>query len=108
MDAKHTQGPWEQGKRHPGRVIARGAHKFIATCTRHQDDDDMPHDEERANAQLIAAAPEMLEALKDARRMLETASRYFPKSIKHADRFSLCNVLANSVNKAIRKAEGEL
>ena len=61
--------------------------------------------ENRANARLIAAAPDMLQALKEARSMLETASRYFPKSIKNRDRFELLNVLTNAVEPAIRKAE---
>ena len=58
------------------------------------------------SAEMIAAAPAMLAALKDARGMLETASRYFPKSIKNRDRFDLLNILNNSVEKAIRAAEG--
>jgi len=37
-------------------------------------------------------------ALADAKQVLELAQRYFPKSIKNADRFRLLNVLANSVN----------
>ena len=52
------------------------------------------------------AAPDLLTALKEARAMLETASRYFPKSIRNGDRFSLLNTLANSVEPAIAKAEG--
>ena len=58
------------------------------------------------DARLIAAAPDLLAALKEARDMLTTASRYMPKSIKHQDRFGLLNVLANSVEPAIAKAEG--
>jgi len=37
-------------------------------------------------------------ALGEAKQVLELAQRYFPKSIKNADRFRLLNVLANSVN----------
>ena len=61
-------------------------------------------DEPEANARLIAAAPDMLAALKEAREVLETAKQYFPLSIKNRDRFRLENVLANAVNKAIGKA----
>jgi hypothetical protein len=58
------------------------------------------------NAPLIAAAPDLLEACKAALRVLETADNYFPKSIKHSDRFQLLNVEENSVRAAIRKATG--
>ena len=40
-------------------------------------------------------------ALKDAQKVLEKANRYFPKSIKNADKFHLLNVLNNSVNPAL-------
>lgn len=62
--------------------------------------------EPEGNKYLIAAAPEMLRALEDAAAILEIAHRYFPKSIKNRDTFSLCNIQANSVNKAINKAKG--
>jgi hypothetical protein len=48
----------------------------------------------------------MLAALREARSVLETAERYFPKSIRNHDTFSLLNVLANAVGPAIAKAEG--
>lgn len=48
-------------------------------------------------------------ALLDAKQVLETAGKYFPKSIKNTDRFSLLNVLANSVGPAIEpRAEGDV
>ena len=105
MNAKNTTGPWK-AIRNPGRepatyYVVNADGKFCiadlpsgSTCT-------------EANARLIAAAPDLLTALKEARSLLETASRYFPKSIKNGDRFSLLNVLANSVNPAIKKAQGE-
>jgi hypothetical protein len=40
-------------------------------------------------------------ALVEAKQVLDVAGRYFPKSIKNRDRFSLLNVLANAVNPAI-------
>lgn len=48
--------------------------------------------------------PDLLTALMEAREVLETAKRYFPKSIKNQDRFRLLNVLANSVQPAIEEA----
>lgn len=60
----------------------------------------------KADCQLIASAPDMFQALHDAREVMQTARRYFPKSIQNRDTFHLLNVLANSVEKAISKAEG--
>jgi hypothetical protein len=48
----------------------------------------------------------MLAALEEADRLLETAKRYFPKSIGNRDNFTLLNVQANAVRKAIAKAKG--
>jgi hypothetical protein len=55
---------------------------------------------------LIAAAPEMLEALEYAAEIIKTARQYFPKSIQNSDRFQLENTCA-SVGKAIVHAKGE-
>lgn len=62
--------------------------------------------EQQERAAIIAAAPEMLQALKDALRICRMADRYFPKSIRNSDRFDLCNLEANSIRKAIEKATG--
>lgn len=56
---------------------------------------------------LSAEAPNMLIALQEARKVLETALQYFPKSIKNTDRFRLLNTIANSVDPAINKATGK-
>jgi len=63
--------------------------------------------EDPDHAALIAASPDMLAALEEARAMLETAKQYFPKSIKNGDRYGLLNVLTNAVEPAIKKARGE-
>lgn len=56
--------------------------------------------------QLFAAAPELLRACQDALEIIQTAKRYFPKSIKNRDTFHLCNIEENSIRSAIRKATG--
>lgn len=102
--SKHTPGPWFVNG--PWSIQADTQTEIpviVAQVTKLRSGSA---EEREANAELLAAAPELLSALKNARGMLETASRYFPKSIKNGDRFSLLNVLANSVNPAIRKAEG--
>lgn len=105
---KHTPGPWHTGTGNgDGSIFGpEGTRRFLdglfPICK--MNGTDLPEDQ--ANARLIAAAPELLGALKEARSVLETASRYFPKSIQNTDRFNLLNVLANSVNPVIAKAEG--
>ena len=54
-DAKHTPGPWQIG--YPG-VKSQG--NYIADCDVSY---VFPDDEKRANARLIAAAPDLLAAL---------------------------------------------
>jgi len=84
--ATHTPGPWE----------ADNFRVWAGT------------EEAEANARLIAAAPEMLQALRDALQICQIAKQYFPKSIKNSDKFDLCNIEENSIKKAIAKATGTL
>ena len=47
---------------------------------------------------------EMLEALKEAQKVISLAREYFPKSVRHADKFSLENTCA-TIGSAIAQAE---
>lgn len=67
----------------------------------------VPHINAIANARLIAAAPELLEALKLAESLIRTARQYFPKSIKNNDKFELENTGA-TISKAIYNAKGAI
>lgn len=78
--AKHTAGPWHIGVRQPSsdKFIYGSKGEEVADCDRKT---NFP-DENLANARLIAAAPELLEACKNAlidpdddhaRKMIESA-----------------------------------
>lgn len=111
-NAKHTPGPWKHVPRaRDGHadIIQHKGNPFIQVGAPWAESPviDYPHENEQtANARMVAAAPDLLYALKEAKSMLETAKGYFPKSIQNRDRFSLLNVLANAVDPAIAKAEG--
>lgn len=66
----------------------------------------MTKEEKENYERLILAAPDMLEALHEALKVMQLAKRYFPKSIQNSDTFTLLNAERNSILKAIRKAEG--
>ena len=103
--SEHTKGPWiiEGENRHGGRFIrtpddSRGYH--VAICDTY--DVEMRHDqagETEANARLIAAAPDMLAALRDLTESCACA-RYVGNP-KEADR--LCPGCENA-RAIIRKA----
>ena len=74
MEAKHTRGPWKLerltgdngiGIRVTGPVVS-GYTAFIRTRWAHENQ----RIEQEANAQLIAAAPDLLDALHEARRAI--------------------------------------
>lgn len=56
---KHTKGPWKIGVKQPKPIIYGPSGEQIADLR----DPMLFEDENQANAHLIAAAPEMLEAL---------------------------------------------
>jgi len=106
----HTPGPWDFTGPSPGKmkgyddggdyaIIARG---IIAEAF-HRIDDDTYADAE-ANARLIAAAPDLLEAL-------ENALAYFINAHEHDCTGWDCaecypQIMAGKVEQAIAKAEG--
>ncbi len=63
MKAKHTRGPWHHVG--DGLVYAEPSFDDIeAPLVCDATEEGWPNDEEKANAQLISAAPELLEALR--------------------------------------------
>ena len=89
--SKHTEGPWGVGTKSngvsPRHVQILNDDGYIATVNYTNS-----INETNANARLIAAAPELLEALIDCRRTLEIAN--FTQELA-------------VVNAAIAKAKGE-
>jgi hypothetical protein len=68
METNHTKGPWELGASKQSVVKADGQNSKVIAAIRTNDYLVNPRFEEgeaEANARLIAAAPDLLEALKD-------------------------------------------
>lgn len=63
--SKHTPGPWFSlpGHSHIGFIDIQSGIEVVAQVTQ---SDNVPTDQDLANANLIAAAPKMLDALKTA------------------------------------------
>jgi hypothetical protein len=78
MNTKYTPGPWEIGTGIVKTPINSG-HKHIAMVNYYKSGSEPERsvygEEHEANAQLIAAAPELLEALEEAVTWMETYVR---------------------------------
>lgn len=107
METKHTPGPWGINNTImvsaspvilPSSVVA---HRYGSTDTicKFSFMTRKPHDEERANARLIAAAPDLLDALRLLLDGLETYAPEFMHGLPKAD-------YIRAARAAIAKAEG--
>lgn len=108
MDTKHTPGPWrtdhhEHNEPHQN-IRIKGSYRTV--CTVWIDDAPVPdyNAEQESNARLIAAAPELLEALKAAIDcgMVPVSSASEGGAAAH----SIQVRVADQIRKAIAKAEG--
>jgi hypothetical protein len=91
----HTKGPWQvHSEYNPWVVIGNiGTYGFDSICDCDQDSHSkLSNEEAKANARLIAAAPELLEALKDLLSRSEHDEYYASES--------------DAAEAAIAKAEG--
>lgn len=103
----HTPGPWETQYRGNGEseVLANGADRDDVACICYvagglgMSIEDGRDYESEANAKLIAAAPELLDALKQAVRALNEMARF---TVGYSDSYTI----AMQCDHAIAKAEG--
>lgn len=94
---KHTPGPW-----HSTHAIVYNAQGWaVANATVFHGKHGA--DESTANAHLIASAPELLEALKDAEFLLRQLSINWKEAARMVDS---CKRSASDARAAIAKAEG--
>ena len=81
MTDKHTPGPWK-AQSHQRASLAEASVEIESKSGRTICDmGDYPNDEDRANARLIASAPEMMELLKRAVSPSLTGDNYQPSII---------------------------
>ncbi|KKM86829.1 hypothetical protein LCGC14_1275000 [marine sediment metagenome] len=108
--SKYTKGPWKVANEHDG--VHAGTHTriynddgmFIAKTTVQDGRGRMERKRVEANAQLISAAPELLEACKT---MLVATDFNAPLPKGHSGQEAYLNVVAKPrVEQAIAKAEG--
>jgi hypothetical protein len=107
--SKHTPGPWTRGF---GNHVYQGDRpdpanlgRLVAVCepsTRTKGD----WDQVWANAKLIAAAPELLEALIDAQKALELAHTHYGEVGGAKTHWGIWEAADSKASAAIAKATG--
>lgn len=110
--SEYTNAPWRLGELPPNgeNYIQNYEGKFVAGVAEYNDNGSLhgylcdDEEEAKANAQLIVAAPELLEAAQEVIMVMKKI-RVFNTS-KKAGKNSLSNSL-NRLEKAIQKAKGE-
>jgi hypothetical protein len=106
MENKYTPGPWrigEAGCTVFGPKTDAPAPKTVASITRNP----MPSNEQRANAALIAAAPDMYEAMEAAERQFDAWDELEPvEDLGYAMLFIEDVRAALGYFRALAKAEG--
>lgn len=104
MSEKHTPGPWCVSEDDAsGQAVVRGEHIEIATCWHHCV--GSIEIEMRANARLVAAAPDLLAALQGAIGALEF-SQDFHRDLGNEDQAFAADRL-DAARAAIAKATGD-
>lgn len=106
-ETKHTPGPWQidQYGHVYGGTASIDCPEAFKGAKRLPPIASIGKDAKPLDWALLAAAPDLLDALELAARLIKTARQYFPKSIQNGDRFDLENAAA-TVGKALDKAKG--
>lgn len=96
--AKHTQGPWEIS--HEFNVY--GGKRLVATTGGHSNntDDDGGYAENKANARLVASAPDLLNALKKMVAVFDGYRDVEPKDEEGQAKEFACALAAATINQA--------
>lgn len=74
MKTQHTEGNWHS---HDGQIYPEQTGKTLALIPYF----DKENEEQQANAKLIAAAPELLEALQQAVKEMEQINNIYPERV---------------------------
>ena len=99
-ETKHTPGPWGLHAGDPCLVIAIKPYREISSM---ETDQPIASKEDRANARLIAAAPELLAALKEIIADHEQRMRLYSQQECQENRVRVMEL----AEVAISKAEGK-
>lgn len=107
MNEQATPGPWVwNGKDMPFADVADARGNVIAgMCESVRHDAQQARAEERANARLIAAAPDLLAALKEVYELCGEVLKRQPNAGEYAHNMAVG--LRGKVSTAIKRAEGE-
>lgn len=95
MEAKHTEGPWSI-RSFANSYSIESVNDIEVAATTDPADAGVSDDEAAANANLIAAAPDLLAALVDAQALL----RSHPETVTAADRQAALDSIAAVLAKA--------
>jgi len=97
--AKHTPGPWHVGVRQAEQIVYDENGWAVANATVHHGESNIP--ESKANARLIAAAPDLLAALEAIAEAASCGAGCHDDVMQ--DALQECGTLASA---AIAKAKG--
>jgi hypothetical protein len=109
MTARHTPGPWSIGDENNACCDVLLGTEHNLTCSMDRRDNNtfaevISREEMLANAHLIAAAPDLLEA---CQKLVDWDEREKDHAIGFMERIFLCAEAFELMNAAIAKATGE-